>query len=102
MAHVHYAVKTALILGILLLPSQAWGQGFCASRAEMVELFGKKYQEVTTAIGLTNTGGLVEVLTSPKGETWTLILTDPTGRACTISAGEWWQTKTRAIEKPRA
>ena len=41
-------------------------------------------------MGLTNNGGVIEVLSSKTGERWTII-TMPNGTACMIAAGEKWE-----------
>ena len=55
----------------------------------------KKYGEAPVAIGVTNKGGLVEVLTTGDGNTWTIIVSMPNGTACMVAAGEGWRTMKR-------
>ena len=43
------------------------------------------------AMGLANNGGVIEILSSPRGATWTIILTMPNGVTCMIAAGENWE-----------
>ena len=40
------------------------------------------------ALGLASNGGLLEVLTSGNGGTWTIILTMPNGVSCLVAAGK--------------
>ncbi len=63
----------------------------CNERDSVLELLAKKYQESPTAIGVTNTGGLIEILTSAKTSTWTIIITTPQGMSCLVAAGEGWR-----------
>ena len=63
----------------------------CDDRESVLPILAKKYQEQPIALGVTNTGNLVELLTSPKGRTWTLIITDPRGRTCLMATGEGWR-----------
>ena len=42
-------------------------------------------------MGLSNNGGVVEILTSPEGDTWTIIITMPNGLSFLIAAGENWE-----------
>ena len=42
-------------------------------------------------MGLSNNGGVVEILTSPKGVTWTIIITMPNGMSCLVAAGKNWE-----------
>lgn len=48
------------------------------------------YHESISALGLSATGGVMELYTSEDG-TWTLILTQPNGMSCLVAVGEGWQ-----------
>jgi hypothetical protein len=56
------------------------------------------------AVGVTNRGGLVEVLSTGDGNTWTIIISSPNGESCMIAAGKSWRAlpKTGARAGPRA
>ena len=69
--------------------SSASAQNICAKREEVVERLWNKWQEVLTANGLTNDNQLVEVFVSKKGS-WTIIISDPSGKSCVASAGQNW------------
>ncbi len=69
----------------------------CNRRGDVLALLAKKYQEAPVAAGVTSSGGLVEVLTTSDGGTWTIILTTPYGWPCLMAAGEGW----RRIDKPQ-
>lgn len=85
-------LKTILIAAsLMLIPAAAAAQTQCGPREVVIEHLGKKFQEFTSGIGINNSGGLVELLTSSKGKTWTLIVTTPQGMSCLVSAGEDWQ-----------
>ena len=43
------------------------------------------------ALGLANNGGVVEVLSSKTGSSWTIIITMPNGPTCMVAAGENWE-----------
>lgn len=87
----------ALALGLASLacaaPAQAQVQT-CDQRQNVIGHLAKKYQEAPVAVGVTSTGGLVEVLTTSSGDTWTIIVSSPNGVSCLLAAGEGW----RAIE----
>ncbi len=68
----------------------------CGPRATVLGHLAQKYQETPVAAGVTNAGGLVEVLTTGDGETWTIIVTTPQGISCLVAAGEGWRTLKRA------
>lgn len=63
----------------------------CNERDNVLALLAKKYKEIPIAAGVTNTGGLVEVLTDGNGGTWTIIVTTPQGMSCLVAAGEGWR-----------
>ncbi len=88
----------AAILGLTLVPVltlgsfEAAAQSACSPRSDVLGHLAKKYGEAPVAIGVTNKGGLVEVLTSGDGNTWTIIVSLPNGNACMVAAGEGWRT----------
>ena len=63
----------------------------CDQRAKVIGHLAQKYQEAPVAIGVTTSGGMVEVLTSGDGGTWTIILSNPNGTSCLVAAGEGWR-----------
>ena len=71
----------------------------CAERGMLLRQLATKYEENPTAIGLTSAGGVMELLTSNNGRTWTLIVSRPDGTACLFAAGEDWEiVQARATE----
>ena len=48
--------------------------------------------EEPVAVGLATNGGVIEVLASPDGKTWTAIIAMPDGTSCLIAAGQGWET----------
>ena len=67
----------------------------CGPRNELLKVLAKKYSEAPTAVGLSSTGALVEVLTSDRGNTWTILVSKPDGTSCLVAAGEEWQALKR-------
>ena len=47
-------------------------------------------------------GGVVEILTSPDGNTWTIIVTTPQGMSCLVAAGEGWRAVEQDLVEPEA
>ncbi len=92
----------ALSAGFALVASTAMAQPQCNERENVLELLAKKYQETPIAAGVTNTGGLVEVLTDTKGGTWTIIVTTPRGMSCLVAAGEGWRNMEQIALDPEA
>lgn len=71
-------------------PAQTQAQQ-CDQRARVIGHLAQKYQETPVAIGVTTSGGMVEVLTTGDGGTWTIILSNPNGTSCLVAAGEGWR-----------
>lgn len=87
------AATTALITA-LSLPAAAQQQQqqlACAKRGEVLKHLSAKYTEAPVAIGLANNGGVLEVLSSTTGASWTIIITMPDGPTCMVAAGENWE-----------
>ncbi len=63
----------------------------CDQRARVIGHLARKYKETPVAIGVTTSGGMVEVLTTDDGGTWTIILSNPNGTSCLVAAGEGWR-----------
>ncbi len=87
-------LKKAMLLGLLLLPLSlpAQAQNICTARAAVVGHLDTKYSEAPVAMGLANNGGVIEVLSSGSGTTWTIIITMPNGVTCLLAAGESWES----------
>jgi len=63
----------------------------CGARTEILAELTKRYSEAPVAVGLANSGVLVEVLSSDNGATWTIIVSQPDGVSCLVAAGKEWQ-----------
>ena len=68
----------------------------CNQRNNVLGHLAQKYQELPIAVGVTNRGGLIEVLSTGDGNTWTIILSSPDGQSCMIAAGESWRALPQA------
>jgi hypothetical protein len=94
--------KLVLSTGFALVASTAMAQPQCNERDNVLELLAKKYKETPIAAGVTNTGGLVEVLTDHNSGTWTIIVTTPQGMSCLVAAGEGWRNMVQVSMEPEA
>lgn len=81
---------TAALITALSLPAAAQ-QLACAKRSEVLKHLSAKYTEAPVALGLANNGGVLEVLSSTTGSSWTIIITMPNGPTCMVAAGEHWE-----------
>ncbi len=82
----------AALMGPLRAHAQTQSQTqLCGQRASVIGRLAEKYREAPVAIGVTSTGGMVEVLTTSDGTTWTIIMSNPNGTSCLVAAGEGWR-----------
>lgn len=80
-----------LIAGLMMVSSPALAAKQCDDRDAILKTLASKYSEAPVAIGVTNNGGLVEILTTGDGKTWTLIMSSPKGPTCLVAAGQGWK-----------
>ncbi len=81
-------VATAILL--TATPALA-EQPQCTNRNVVITHLSKQYSEAPVAMGLANNGGVIEILSSGAGKSWTIILTMPNGMTCMIAAGDSWE-----------
>lgn len=62
-------------------------QFLCNQRNDALGHLAKIYQELPIPVGVTNRGGLVEVLSTGDGKTWTIIISSTDGES---AAGKSW------------
>ena len=88
-------LRTALALSTCFLLVTTSGavaqQPLCTERSEVVNQLSSQYSEAPVAMGIANNGGVVEILSSQSGTSWTIILTMPNGVTYMIAAGENWE-----------
>ena len=63
----------------------------CGPTDAMFASLAQRFQETQVGWGPALMGGLVTLLTSEHGETWSLVLSMPNGLSCMIAAGEGWR-----------
>ena len=63
----------------------------CESREAVLDFLSSKYAEAPIAMGVSKDGGVVEILTSGPGSTFTIIVTQPNGMTCMVAAGDSWE-----------
>ena len=88
-----------MLIAMSAIPVAAAGSPPCASRPEFLKQLSKQFNEEPVALGLTNNGSLIEVLTSDDGSTWTIMISRPNGSSCLIAAGEGWEEMKRVAAK---
>lgn len=81
-----------LLAALLLSACAAQAAPTCDRRPEVLRQLEDRYSEKPVAIGIANNGGLIELLTTPDGRTWTIVITLPSGMTCLVAAGEDWES----------
>ena len=91
MGHGKWGIVAALLAIVHPVNAQAQ-QMPCIDRVTALAHLAKEYGETPAAMGLSSNGAVVEVLASPGGKTWTVIVTFPDGRSCPVADGTGWET----------
>ncbi len=80
----------AALFFAMATPSIAEAQSVCAERENMITKLKKKYGETERGMGLSGTEAVIEIWSSEKTGTWTIVMTRPNGITCVMAAGESW------------
>ncbi len=96
--------KTLLVAGAALIvtTSTASAEPQCNTRDSVIKQLSDKYREAPVALGVTHNGGLIEVLSTGEGKTWSIIITSPQGMSCLVAAGEGWRMMEKLALEPEA
>ena len=63
----------------------------CGASESVKETLRSKFGEIPVSIGaLTGVDRVMQMFANPKKGSWTLIIHDPTGRACVAASGQNW------------
>jgi hypothetical protein len=76
------------------------GEANCGQRTTVLDYLSAKFSEKPIAMGIAANGGLIEVLTSKEGSTFTIIVTMPEGETCMVAAGEGWENLPAGVLRP--
>ncbi|MHA1563688.1 MAG: hypothetical protein ACTSX7_00125 [Alphaproteobacteria bacterium] len=77
---------------LLVISSQAMAQTrVCTDRSTLLERFEARFHEAPVARALMHSGGVLEVLSTADGATWSVMVTLPNGTSCIVAAGRYWQ-----------
>lgn len=79
----------AVAMAFVAITSVAAQPARCATRQDLVDWVVDGFEERQAAIGLMGSQALVELFVSPGGS-WTILVTDPTGRSCIAASGQQW------------
>lgn len=85
-------VASALIFGAVTAASPVLAQQMtsCGDRDKIVATLEKRHGEAPIGAGLAGETAVVELWSSAKTGTWTLIITRTDGVACLLAAGDAW------------
>ena len=85
-------LSAIVIASALLLSAQpANAQQVCAPHEKATLQLEEKFDEQVVGRGLTPSGkAMFEVFVGESGS-WTVLVSDPSGRSCVVASGESWQ-----------
>ena len=82
------ALSVLLGIAVTTLPAQA--QTKCTTRTNMVTELTEKYGEVNQGVGIQSAQQLIEVWSSKKTGSWTIIASHANGMSCIMATGHNW------------
>ncbi|MBK18414.1 MAG: hypothetical protein CMM52_06210 [Rhodospirillaceae bacterium] len=85
------ALVTVAIASLGVFSPASAQQPMCTDRTQVIAQLSQQYSEAPVAMGVANNGGVLEILSSSAGKSWTIILTMPNGVSCMLAAGENWE-----------
>ncbi len=93
-----------LASALVLVAGHAFGQtavpeSHCGDRAQVVERLASKYGESRQSIGLGANNQVMEVFASLETGTWTITVTQPTGKTCLIATGKAFEPMDEVAHK---
>ncbi|MBB3288580.1 MULTISPECIES: hypothetical protein [Rhizobium] len=95
-------LSMALMSSAILFPGVAGSQAMlvCAQRFDIVAFLGDNLSEKLSAVGKLDPNTIVEIYAAESGS-WTLLITDASGRSCIILSGDNWES-IPALPGPKA
>lgn len=91
-------VTAALVFGAAATAPPAFAQTACGPREHIVGRLHQQFAENLTGGGLQTAQSLLELWTSAKTGTWTLIVTQTNGISCIVASGTNWHQEAPTIE----
>ncbi len=77
---------------IALYGAPAAAQMACGTHASMIASLDLKFGETRRGFGLSGPKLIFEVWASDETGTWTILQVYPSGTACLMASGKYWQT----------
>ncbi len=102
MSKLSLLARAATALGLLTATPSAHADGrqACAERALVVQKLHDRFGETLKSLGLHQDDAVVEIYSSEKTGTWTILMTRPDGMSCLLAAGQRWEQDVQPLEKP--
>lgn len=98
-----FATALVFVLNIAVVESEtAQAEPQCNTRDSVIQQLADKYKESRVALGVTHNGGLIEILSTDTGKTWSIIITSPQGMSCLVAAGEGFKILDQTLRDPEA
>ena len=72
----------------------------CGPRARIIDHLESKYGEAPSGTGIGSATSVVEVWTSAKSGTWTILVTRANGMSCILASGQDWHDVPLALMPP--
>ncbi len=85
-----FLITTSALLGIATASLPAQAQTVCNTRAKLVTLLTEEYGEVSNGVGVQNASQLIELWSSKKSGSWTIIASRADGISCVLATGRNW------------
>lgn len=81
----------AILFGLAgTAPPAAHAETFCGPRESIVERLEETYAEALSALGYQSDSQVVEVWSSKKTGSWTMLMTRADGVSCVVASGSGW------------
>lgn len=86
-------VVSLAVLGEGVFLSSATAQTLCGRRDDFVRQLRDKYGETRHSVGIAQGNRVMEIFASDETGSWTILITDPQGTSCLVTAGEGFRTE---------
>ena len=80
----------AIIFGMAAIAPPALAQTTCAERSKITNNLAQKFGETHIGGGLQSGTQMIEIWSSAKTGSFTILLTRPNGISCIVSSGQHW------------
>ena len=84
------SLSLVAVIAAISLTSIAEAAPPCGNHDKIVDFLGNKFKETRRVMGVVNSTAVMEIFMSPQG-TWTILITDTSGKSCITAAGDEWQ-----------